>query len=186
VSRSGRAGRPALVLFEQQRAEKADDGLVIWKNANGLVLPISAHLLRYPLNFGPMFHMTYFIKPDHPMGAHHSEPIPNSSEQAIVLKASGLLLQGKLACRSWIAAVDAKTAYIEPGSPWENGYCESFNARFRDELLNGELFYTLKDAQILIEQWRIHYNTVRPNSALGYRPPAPESIVSVDQRPTMH
>ncbi len=88
--------------------------------------------------------------------------------------------------RDWIAAVGAKTAYIEPGSPWENGYCESFNARFRDELLNGEIFYSLREAQILIEQWRIHYNTVRPHSALGYRPPAPESIVPIDQRPTMH
>lgn len=72
-----------------------------------------------------------------------------------------------------------------PGSAWENGYCESFNARFRDELLNGELFYTLREAQILIEHWRVHYNTVRPHSALGYRPPAPESIVPMDQRPTM-
>ncbi|WBU61097.1 IS3 family transposase [Paracoccus albus] len=88
--------------------------------------------------------------------------------------------------REWIAAVGAKTAYIEPGSPWENGYCESFNARFRDELLNGEIFYSLREAQVLIEQWRIHYNTVRPHSALGYRPPAPESIVPMDQRPTMH
>ena len=88
--------------------------------------------------------------------------------------------------RDWIAAVGATTAFIEPGSPWENGYVESFNARFRDELLNGELFYTLREAQILIEQWRIHYNTVRPHSALGYRPPAPESIVPIDQRPTMH
>jgi transposase InsO family protein len=91
-----------------------------------------------------------------------------------------------LKVRDWIAAVGAKTAYIEPGSPWENGYCESFNARFRDELLNGELFYSLKEAQILIEKWRIHYNTVRPHSSLGYRPPAPESIVRMDQRPTMH
>ena len=88
--------------------------------------------------------------------------------------------------RDWIAAVGAKTAYIEPGSPWENGYCESFNARFRDELLNGEVFYTLREAQILIEQWRIHYNTIRPHSALRYRPPAPGSIVPMDQRPTMH
>ncbi len=80
----------------------------------------------------------------------------------------------------------AKTAYIEPGSPWENGYCESFNARFRDELLNGEIFYSLREAQIIIEQWRRHYNTVRPHSALGYRPPAPESIVLMDQRPMMH
>lgn len=90
------------------------------------------------------------------------------------------------AVRNWISAVGAKTAYITPGSPWENGYCESFNARFRDEFLNGELFYTLKEAQILIEQWRIHYNTVRPHSSLGYRPPAPESIVPMDHRPTMH
>ena len=88
--------------------------------------------------------------------------------------------------RNWIAAVGAKTAYIEPGSPWENGYCESFNARLRDELLNGEIFYTLKEAQIIIEQWRRHYNTVRPHSALGYRPPAPESIITMDQRPIMH
>ena len=85
------------------------------------------------------------------------------------------------AVRDWITAVDAKTAYIEPGSPWENGYCESFNARFRDELLNGEIFYSLKEAQIIIEQWRRHYNTRRPHSALGYRPPAPESIVPVDR-----
>ena len=74
------------------------------------------------------------------------------------------------AVRHWVSAVGAKTAYIEPGSPWENGYSESFNARFRDELLNGEIFYTLKEAQIVIEQWRKHYNTVRPHSALGYPP----------------
>jgi transposase InsO family protein len=88
--------------------------------------------------------------------------------------------------RNWIKAVGAKAAYIKPGSPWENGYCESFNARFRHELLNGEVFYTLKEAQIIIEQWRKHYNTKRPHSALGYRPPAPEAIVSMDRRPGMH
>ncbi|WP_371808129.1 integrase core domain-containing protein [Ruegeria sp. HKCCD7239] len=88
--------------------------------------------------------------------------------------------------RDWIAAVGAQTAYIEPGSPWENGYCESFNGRFRDELLNGEVFYSLREAQILIEQWRRHYNTKRPHSALGYRPPAPETIIPMDYRPTMH
>ncbi|KCV81346.1 integrase, catalytic region [Actibacterium atlanticum] len=71
-------------------------------------------------------------------------------------------------------------------SPWENGYCESFNSRVRDELRNGELFYSLREAQILIEQWRVHYNSVGPHSALGYRPPAPESIVPMDRRPTMH
>ena len=88
--------------------------------------------------------------------------------------------------RAWIGAVGAKTAFIAPGSPWENGYCESFNARFRDELLNSEVFTTLREAQILIERWRRHYNTVRPHSALGYRPPAPKSIVPIDQRPTTH
>ncbi|MEP2984098.1 MAG: IS3 family transposase [Sulfitobacter sp.] len=90
------------------------------------------------------------------------------------------------AVRNWIKAVGAKTAYIEPGSPWENGYCESFNGRMRDELLNGEIFYSLREAQIIIEEWRKHYNTKRPHSALGYRPPAPEAIVPMDQRPTMH
>lgn len=88
--------------------------------------------------------------------------------------------------RAWIAAVRIKTAFIEPGSPWENGYCESFNARFRDELLNGEVFYTLREAQILIEKWRRHYNTVRPHNAFGYRPPAPKTIVPMDPRPTIH
>jgi transposase InsO family protein len=88
--------------------------------------------------------------------------------------------------RNWINAVGAKTAYIEPGSPWENGYCESFNARFRDELLNGEIFYTLKEAQIIIEKWRRHYNTQRPHSSLSYRPPAPEAIVTMATRPVMH
>lgn len=90
------------------------------------------------------------------------------------------------AVRNWIRAVGAKTAYIEPGSPWENGYCESFNGRFRDELLNGEIFYSLKEAQIIIEQWRKHYNTKRPHSALGYKPPAPESIIPMERKPMMH
>ncbi|MCJ2079048.1 IS3 family transposase [Methylobacterium sp. E-016] len=81
------------------------------------------------------------------------------------------------AVQAWITAVGSKTAYITPGSPWENGYVESFNARLRDELLNGEIFYTLKEAQIVIESWRRHYNTVRPHASLGYRPPAPEVFV---------
>ena len=67
------------------------------------------------------------------------------------------------------------TAFIEPGSPWENGYVESFNSKLRDELLDGEIFYSLKEAQILIEAWRRHYNAVRPHSALGWRPPAPQA-----------
>ena len=101
--------------------------------------------------------------------------------------------------QAWIAEVGAKTAYIAPGSPWENGYIESFNARLRDELLNGELFYSLREAQIIIESWRRHYNTVRPHASLGYRPPAPEVFVpafaltqtipnklAVATRPTLH
>jgi len=90
------------------------------------------------------------------------------------------------AVRDWIKAVGAKTAYLEPGSPWENGYCESFNGRMRGEMLNGEIFYSLREAQIIIERWRNHYNTKRPNSALGYCPPAPEAIIPMDQRPIMH
>jgi putative transposase len=81
------------------------------------------------------------------------------------------------AVQEWIAAVGAKTAYIAPGSPWENGYVESFNARLRDELLDGEVFYTLREAQIIIESWRRHYNTIRPHESLGYKPPAPEVFV---------
>jgi transposase InsO family protein len=81
------------------------------------------------------------------------------------------------AVRDWLRRVDVKTLYIEPGSPWENGYNESFNGKLRDELLNGEIFYSLKEAQVLIEQWRRHYNAIRPHSALGYRPPAPETIL---------
>jgi putative transposase len=101
--------------------------------------------------------------------------------------------------QAWIGAVGAKTAYIAPGSPWENGYVESFNARLRDELLNSEIFYSLREAQIIIESWRRHYNTVRPHASLGYRPPAPEVFVPafavtqaapnrlpVAPRPTLH
>ena len=80
------------------------------------------------------------------------------------------------AVRKWLAKVDVRTLYIEPGSPWENGYVESFNGKLRDELLNGEIFYTLTEAKVLIERWREHYNTVRPHSALGYRAPAPAAI----------
>lgn len=79
--------------------------------------------------------------------------------------------------RSWLAKLGAKTLYIEPGSPWENGYCESFNGKLRDECLNGEIFYSLKEATVVvvIEQWRNHYNTIRPHSSLNYRPPAPQT-----------
>ena len=84
--------------------------------------------------------------------------------------------------RHWLAQVGAKTLYIEPGSPWENGYCESFNGKLCDELLNGEIFYTLKEAKAVIGQWRSHYNTARPHSSLGYRPPAPQAY-SPDPQP---
>jgi transposase InsO family protein len=77
------------------------------------------------------------------------------------------------AVKAWITCVGTKTAYIEKASPWENGYVESFNGKLRDELLNGEVFNTLKEAQVLIEEWRRHYNRVRPHSSLGYRPPRP-------------
>jgi putative transposase len=80
------------------------------------------------------------------------------------------------AVREWIAAVGARTAYIEPGSPWENGYCESFNSKLRDELLDGEIFYSLAEARTVIETWRRYYNIRRPHSSLGYRPPAPEIV----------
>ena len=103
------------------------------------------------------------------------------------------------AVQKWIAAVGAKTAYIERGSPWENGFVESFNARLRDELLDGEIFYSLQEARVVIESWRRHYNTKRPHASLGYKPPAPEVFVPalsagpaaparrpVAPRPTMH
>ena len=77
----------------------------------------------------------------------------------------------------WLKKLEVKTAYITPGSPWENGYNERFNGILRDELLNGEIFYTLKEAKILIEQWRQHYNQVRPHSSLGYKPPAPDAQI---------
>jgi transposase InsO family protein len=79
------------------------------------------------------------------------------------------------AVRDWLERLDVQTAYIEPGSPWENGYIESFNGKLRDELLNGEIFDTLLEAKVLTERWRREYNQVRPHSALGYRPPAPEA-----------
>lgn len=104
------------------------------------------------------------------------------------------------AVRQWIAAVGAEAAFIEPGSPWENGHCESFNSKLRDELLNGEIFYSLAEARVAIEGWRQHYNTVRPHSSLGYKPPAPSATIwpptkaqpampvtpDVADKPTMH
>jgi len=81
------------------------------------------------------------------------------------------------AVREWLRRVGVKTLFIEPGSPWENGYVESFNGKLRDELLNGEIFYTLKEAQVITEWWRREYNSFRPHSSLGYRPPAPEVVI---------
>ena len=79
--------------------------------------------------------------------------------------------------RQWLKVSGVKTLYIEPGSPWENGYIESFNGKLRDELLNRELFDTLFEAKVLANRWKREYNTVRPHSSLGYRPPAPEAIL---------
>jgi putative transposase len=81
--------------------------------------------------------------------------------------------------REWLSRVHVKTLFIEPGSPWENGYNESFNGKFRDELLNGEIFFTLQEARTIIETWRREYNEIRPHSSLGYRPRAPETVTKV-------
>jgi putative transposase len=83
------------------------------------------------------------------------------------------------AVRGWLKDLGVETLFIEPGSPWENGYCESFNGKLRDELLNREIFYTLEEAKVLIENWRQEYNTIRPHSSLGYWPPAPEALAVV-------
>ena len=82
-----------------------------------------------------------------------------------------------IAVRDWLARVGVQTLFIAPGSPWENGYVESFNGKLRDELLDREIFYTLPEAKALIERWRQEYNTIRPHSSLGYRPPAPEAVL---------
>jgi putative transposase len=84
-----------------------------------------------------------------------------------------------MAIRRWLARLGVKTLFIEPGSPWENGYIESFNGKLRDELLNREIFMTLEEAKVLIEQWRRDYNQIRPHSSLGYQPPAPEAVLTV-------
>lgn len=87
------------------------------------------------------------------------------------------------ALRDWLGRLSVKTLYIEPGSPWENGYCESFNSKLRDEFLNREIFTTLKEAQVLTEWWRLEYNAIRPHSALGYRPPAPAAVLPAALNP---
>jgi transposase InsO family protein len=82
------------------------------------------------------------------------------------------------AVRKWLNQMEVKTLFIEPGSPWENGYIESFNGKMRDELLNREIFTTLTEAKVLINQWRREYNQIRPHSAKNYRPPAPEAVLA--------
>lgn len=86
------------------------------------------------------------------------------------------------AVRGWLRDLGVKTLFIEPGSPWENGYIESFNGKFRDELLNCEIFDTLTEAKVLVERWRREYNRFRPHSSLGYKPPAPETKTDLDPR----
>ena len=86
------------------------------------------------------------------------------------------------AVRGWLRELEVKTLFIEPGSPWENGYIESFNGKFRDKLLNCEIFDTLTEAKILVEMWRREYNRFRPHSSLGYKPPAPEAKTYLDPR----
>lgn len=87
--------------------------------------------------------------------------------------------------RCWLQRLEVAPLFIEPGSPWENGYCESFNGKLRDELLRGEIFDTLLEAKVLVERWRKHYNQVRPHSSLGYRPPAPEAKLLAVSRPSL-
>ena len=96
-------------------------------------------------------------------------------QPAFIRSDNGSEFTGKLV-RGWLERLGVGTLFIEPGSPWENGYVESFNGKLRDELLDREIFYTLAEARVLIERWRQEYNHRRPHSSLGYRPPAPEAI----------
>jgi len=89
------------------------------------------------------------------------------------------------AIRQWLGRVGARTLYIEPGSPWENGYIESFNGKLRDELLERELFYTLLEVRVLTERYRQTYNRIRPHSSLGYRPPAPTAVAPAGAAPML-
>ena len=84
--------------------------------------------------------------------------------------------------RQWLAATGAKTLHIEPGSPWENGHCERFNSKLRDEFLNGEIFYSMKELRVLAERWRVHYNTVRPHSSPGCKSPATAAWLTAASR----
>ena len=124
-----------------------------------------------------------------PLASLRPWPMPCSSREspAFIRSDNGPEMVAKV-LRQWLSGLGTKSLYIEPGSPWENGYCKSFNGRLRDECLNGEIFYSLREAQVVIENWRIHYNTKRPHSALGYRPPAPVTIAlppTLDGQPNM-
>ena len=109
---------------------------------------------------------------------------PSASRQYLFLMCYGSEFRAK-AVREWLGRIGAKTLYIEPGSPWENGYNESFNGRLRDECLNVELFNNLMEAKIVIEHWRRQYNTIRPHSSLRYRPPAPVTVLPADLAPAI-
>ena len=137
------------------------------------------------------------------------QPVEQRAGEALGAEGLGPLVEGQVAgdqgvrsdngpefitkaVRESIAVVGARTAFIEPASPWENGYCESCNSKLRDELLNGELFHSLAEARIVIERCRQHYNTQRPHSSLGYKPPAPQALLwpggpsNLAAKPTMH
>jgi len=105
-----------------------------------------------------------------------------------IWRREGLRVPQKQPKRGRLWLNDGSCIRLRPEHPnhvwsWENGYCESFNGKLRDELLNGELFYTLREAQVLIEQWRVYYNTIRPHSSLHYRPPAPETLLPKEALP---
>ena len=110
-----------------------------------------------------------------PDGTGPAPPLLSREEKSRILD-NGAEFTAK-AVREWLQRVQVHTLFITPGSPWENGYIESFNGKLRDELLDREIFYTLGEAKILIERWRQEYNTFRPHSALGYRPPVPETVM---------
>jgi putative transposase len=108
-------------------------------------------------------------------GSFRSDPVPFRRDSRRHIRSDNGPEFTARAVRHWLSRIGVRTLYIEPGSPLENGYLESFNGKLRQEKLNGEIFYTLREAQVLIEQWRLEYNTLRPHSSLNYRPPAPEA-----------
>ena len=112
---------------------------------------------------------------DRPSLSSFLDRIAGSTSAEHLLSDNGSEFTAK-AVRQWLETLGVTTLFIAPGSPWENGYVESLIGKMRDELLNREIFYTLDEAGVLIEQWRKEYNQVRPHSSLGYRPPAPEAI----------